>query len=133
MTVASISSYQAVVDRLPGKRALVFGCFRNMGMTLKDLSEALPNMVYSSVSGRVSDLADLGLIMDSGLTRDGQTVWVKTPPGEVNAVAERRRAARRIEADISGVKGVVEGRVIEVLVSDEVYEKIKRSKRVRFM
>lgn len=101
MTTASLEAYQNIVDKLSGKRAIVFESIKGewiigySGRTINELCEAL-GWPYNTTSARVCELTDRGLIKENGM-RKGQTVWIPSEPEEVDGL-KRRRAEEKAKA-----------------------------------
>lgn len=93
-TEASIEAYVAIVDHLPKKRAAVFAAISNAGGTT--IREACQHLTWpwTTVSARIHELAEAGMIKSSGLKRDGQTVWIRSMPQEIE-VLKKARAERK--------------------------------------
>lgn len=116
MTTASAEAYSAIVDKLPAKRAAVFHHFRAYvgGLTIRETCD-VTGWGYNTVSARIHELAERGLIEDSSNTRGRQTVWIMTPADKVEEVREARRKERekrkspdmrRLERDLQQVRVV---------------------------
>lgn len=99
MTVASHSSYQNIVGSLKGRQSIIYGYVRGAyrdgrpsetnGATYSEIVE-LTGLKVNVVTGRISELADAGLIKAIGM-RGGQTVWAPSAADEVDALKAKRR------------------------------------------
>lgn len=138
-TAARKEAYQAIVARLPVKRARVYREIRAYGGTTINDGCRLTGWPYSTVSARFYELAEDGLIKDSGAKRDGQTVWVVAEPEERDALRAARRASKRVEskADRSLVVHRESGLVsvtLEFTLRPEDWARVKSTlPRVRFI
>lgn len=144
MTMASLEAYAAVVNKLPVKRARIYGTmerYRATGLTIQETCK-VTGWQYNTVSARIYELAEAGLIKPRGDTRGGQTVWVPAAPEEVDALRQARRAAKPYETGIVGFHGVggpedygpAQMIRVEVDVPRAIWEKMKkRPTRVRFL
>lgn len=98
MTTASYDAYQAIVDDLPKRRAAVFtvivGHSLIWGLTIREACDIL-RWPHTTVSARIFELAEAGLIKSKGEQRMGQTVWIKSLPEEVEEIKGQRAAARK--------------------------------------
>ena len=140
MTTASTEAYAVIVSQLPRKRAAVYASIGYSGGST--IREACAHLAwpYNTVSARIFELAESGLIKDTGLTRDGQTVWIPSRPDEVDALRAARKATKRFEAGILGYKVNPEtfGQpddfiTVEVRVPRTVWNGFKTPIRVRFL
>ncbi len=84
MSQASLDAYISIAEALPEKRRRVYEVLvrycrpddEGSGATLKEIATALElGQQIHLVSGRVTELKNLGLIYDTGMRREGQTVW----------------------------------------------------------
>jgi hypothetical protein len=105
-TAASRAAYQDQVPLMRGKRAIVFHTISGVnqpgkiinGMTIREIMEAL-DWPHTTVSARVFELAEAGVIYPSGQVREGQTVWFITPQERIEHYKNLRAAARKAKAD----------------------------------
>lgn len=141
MTTASKEAYAAIVDKLPNKRGAVFGviaCAHN-GKTIRETCAKL-NWPYSTVSARIFELAESGLIREAG-EREGQTIWTPTPQDEVDAMRAARAAVKKYEARVVRFEGVGgptaygpdQTMRVTVEIPRSVWSKLKSPVRVRFL
>ena len=142
MTTMSHEAYIAIADKLRGKRAAVYRsiAWAMQGGTIRETCERL-GWPHTTVSARIFELAEAGLIKDSGRHSFGQTVWTASAPEEAEALRAARKAAKRYET------GVVEFHVVggpeaygpdqimrvTVEVPRKVWATFKGNVRVRFI
>lgn len=147
MTTMSREAYTAIVDKLPGKRATVFTLF-DMGrnarvptnMTIRETCAVL-QWPHTTVSARIFELAEAGLIKPTGGSRGGQTVWTASAPEEVEALRAARKAAKRYETGVVEFHGVGGPEAfgpdqmirVTVEVPRKVWATFKGNVRVRFV
>jgi hypothetical protein len=147
MTTMSREAYFKIVYKLTGKRATVFALF-DMGrhacpqtnLTIRETCAVL-QWPHTTVSARIFELAEAGLIKDSGETRGGQTVWTASAPEEVEALRAARKAAKRYETGIvefHGVGGPADHGPDQIMrvtveVPRKVWATFKGNVRVRFI
>lgn len=141
MTTASKDAYVAIVDKLPKKRAAVFAAIGNSGGST--IREACAHLAWphTTVSARIHELAEAGLIKGTSFKRDGQTVWLRSQPEEVEERRAERKASKRYETNIIGWHG--EGGpanfgpdqdiIVQVKVPRKVWNTFKGTVRVRFL
>jgi hypothetical protein len=139
-TAASREAYASIADRLPAKRGRVYTEIRTYGGTTINDGCRLTGWAYSTVSARFYELAEDGLIKDSGAKRDGQTVWVVSEPEEREGLRAARKARKNFEAAIDGFTtdpatfGQADDKVmVHVAVPRDVWAKMKSTIRVRFI
>ncbi len=116
MTFASKETYKRVVGTLGGKSAVVYELVKAatpegfqviavprapqtteenaVGRTMNEACLLL-GWAYNTTSARFVDLADAGMIKESGVLRGRQTAWVAAPEPERRTLAAARRAAKR--------------------------------------
>jgi len=141
MTMASSTAYALIVDQLPLKRGRIYAEIRAYGGTTINNGCFLTNWPYSTVSARFYELAEDGLIKDSGEKRDGQTVWVVAEPEEREALRAARKAAKRYETEVVGFHGIggpaafgpEQLMSVEVYVPRRIWQTFKNPVRVRFL
>lgn len=112
MTTASLEAYDRILDKLRGKKAIVFeaicsadGVAAPFGRTIDELCQFL-GWRYSTTSARVCELADAGLIKEAGM-RGTQTVWERSAPDLVDELKRRRRLAKQgVQGKLVGFEGV---------------------------
>lgn len=141
MTTASKEAYTAIVDQLPLKRGRVYTEIRAYGGTTINDGCRLTGWPYSTVSARFYELAEDGLIKDSGAKRDGQTVWVVAEPEERAALRAARKAAKRYETGVVSFQAVGGPAAfspdqiisVHVEVPRKIWQTLKSPVRVRFL
>lgn len=150
-TTASLAAYAAIVEKLPQKCRTVYSLIQAHwdhptappGATIDECMRAL-GWKYSTTSARIFELAEAGLIKDSGYTRMGQTVWIASAPEEVDGLKVARKAAKKFEAIVTHVSHGEEhpGQPVEVTFriiapvekAWEFHDRLQRRKlRVRFI
>lgn len=142
MTTASKESYASIVDSLPNKRATVYKDIfeQGSGATIRETRLRL-GWEHTTVSARIFELAEAGLIKESGTERGGQTVWTHAQPSEMEALRAARKAKKRYETGIAGFRGL-EGPDgmgpsptirVEIDIPREIWKTLKSPVRVRFL
>ncbi|MES2155423.1 MAG: hypothetical protein V4510_09845 [bacterium] len=108
-TAASREAYQQQLPMMRNKRGVVFDTIRQQGRVGQTIREvmAAQEWPHTTVSARIFELAEAGVICPRGDTRDGQTVWIVTPPEQVDFWREKRAAKKRgVQAKIVAFEGV---------------------------
>lgn len=147
MTTASKEAYVAIVDKLPSKRATIYRVIREhaiivpyLGLTIREAMSAL-GWPHTTVSARIFELAEAGLIKASGEFRQGQTVWTYAQPDEVEGLSAARAASKRYETGVVSFHGVggpesfgpEQMMSVEVQVPRKIWQTFKGPIRVRFL
>lgn len=98
-TEASLAAYGAIIGSLSERRGSVFAVISNSnGRTIRESCKDT-GWPYNTVSARIFELTELGLIKPQrdalgDCTRDGQTIWIASTPEEVYML-QRQRAAHK--------------------------------------
>lgn len=147
MTTASREAYAAIVEKLPSKRATIYRVICEhaeivpyLGLTIREAMSAL-GWPHTTVSARIFELAEAGLIKPSGHVRHGQTVWTYSEEHEVDRLCAARKAAKRYETDVVSFYGIGGPEAfgpdqmmsVEVHVPRKIWQTFKGPVRVRFL
>lgn len=100
MTTASAEAYQKIIGKVKGKQFLIYTAIMSLGdrgLTIGEIHARL-SWPYGTVSARVTELTNAGVIKAIG-TRDGQTVWIRSLPEDVEALRAARAAARKAKKE----------------------------------
>lgn len=116
-TAASREAYQGQLRQMPAKRAAVWDVVRSCpggGVTIREAC-VLTRWPYNTVSARIHELAECGLIKESGQVREGQTAWVPAEEGEresLRAAREKAREDRDAKKEGSRLRAIKTGRYV---------------------
>ena len=89
MSHNQITTYRNILHKLSKRRKDVFQAIKKGHNTLNLLSVD-SGLQYNQLSGRISELLDLGLIKEGG-SSNGQTVYILSDPEEVLRLVRLRR------------------------------------------
>lgn len=94
-----LEAYTGILPTLPAKRRAVWEAIAAQGEHGATLSElvGLLSWTVNRISGRVSELSELGYLREAG-ERGGQTVWAACLPQEVKAIHRPRLVKARVES-----------------------------------
>lgn len=93
MTQASRKSHDKIKLKAGSIKKQILWLIRGNRYTTYDL-EVITGLHHQTISARITDLHADGLIKPDG-ERRGQTVWVDTPSGEIEAVKASVEAERK--------------------------------------
>lgn len=142
-TTASLDAYDAIVTKLPAKRRAMFKAIHERsywhlnspGLTIRESMDVM-GWSHPTASARIFELAEAGLVKDSGKRRLGQTAWVEADENERETLRAARKAARKYETEIDHWTDHPmreEQVLVTFAVPRTVWTKLKRPVRVRFL
>lgn len=94
-----LEAYTEILPKLPAARRAVWGAISALGEHGATLAElvGLLSWPINRISGRVSELSELGYLREAG-QRGGQTVWAACLPQDVITTHRARTVKARVEA-----------------------------------
>lgn len=97
-TENSKKAYIQIVNELPRLQSVVFNSIKSIDHKRRSIPEieSKTNLQYSTVTGRLTELQDKGLIIDSGLSWKGCTVWEISNPMKRECIINERRKGKFI-------------------------------------
>ena len=95
MSEMSLQAFDRIVKELPERRAKVYDTIkrieaRNYKPTIRHIAYYM-KCEKNEISGRLTELQDLGLILDTGEVVTRASVYRTTHPNEVNEIIETRQ------------------------------------------
>lgn len=97
MTKASKKAYEEMLPKMRGKKLQIIACLAAHGDQSTGAIEFFTGMHYSTLTARLSDLWDEGLIYPLEDRNDRYSVWRLSDEDQRAYIKERRRYARFIK------------------------------------